>query len=130
MTGATDPTNVVLILEWHFVVDDEADLLENDAISEIVSGDEHSGGTRFELLYDVLTLLLVHLSVDCGHDEVLLGQRILDLFNSALGVAVDDGLLKVELRVKIEENILFPLDLLHRDVVLIDTFKSELQILH
>ena len=129
-TGATDPVDVVLLLAWQFVVDDESDLLDIDATSEQVSGDEHSDGTRSELLHDDLTLLLVHLSVEGGHDEVLLGHRLLELVDSALGVAVDDGLLDVEVRVEIEEHLHLPLGLLHSDVILVDTFKSELLVLH
>jgi len=62
-TGSTDSVNVVLLLDWQLVVDDEANLLNIDTSSKQVGGDEYSHSTLSELLHDDISLDLVHFSV-------------------------------------------------------------------
>lgn len=128
-TGTADSVDVVLLLHRELVVDNETDLLDVDTSSEQVSGDKNSDGTRSELLHDDLTLLLVHLSVHAGNDEVLSGHGLLELVDSTLGVTVDDGLLDVEVGVQVEEDVNLPLVSLNSDIVLVDTFKGEVLLL-
>jgi hypothetical protein len=129
-TSAADSMDVVLLLHGKLVVDDETNLLDIDTSSEQVGGDQDSDGTGSELLHDDFTLLLVHLSVHAGDNEVLGGHRLLELVDPSLGVTVNDGLLDVQVRVQVQEHINFPLVLLDGDVVLVDTFKGEVLLLH
>jgi len=117
--------DVVLLLKRELIVNDETDLLDIDTSGEQVSGDKHADGTRSELLHDDLSLLLVHLSVHRSDDEVLLCHSFLKGVDATLSVAVDDGLLNIEVGVKIEQHLDLPLSLLHGDVVLADTVKGE-----
>ena len=64
-----------------------------------------------------------------GDDEVLLSHGLLKLVDSSLGVTVDDGLLDVQVGVQVEENIDFPLVLLHGNIVLVDTFEGKVFLL-
>jgi len=68
---------IILFLRWKLVIDYETDLLDINTSSEKVSGDEDTYGTRSELLHDDFTLLLVHLTVHRGYDEVLLSHCFL-----------------------------------------------------
>ena len=62
-TSTSNPVNVVLLLDWQLVVDDEANLLNIDTSSKQVGGDEYSHSTLSELLHDDISLDLVHFSV-------------------------------------------------------------------
>lgn len=64
-TSSTNSMDVVLLLEWKLVVDDETNLLDINTSCEKIGGDENSGGTSSELLHDAVSLDLVHLSVHC-----------------------------------------------------------------
>ena len=121
-TSAADSMDVVLLLHGKLVVDDETNLLDVDTSGEQVCGDQDSDGTGSELLHHDFTLLLVHLSVHAGDHEVLSAHQLLELVDSPLGVAVNDGLLDVQVGVQVQEHIDFPLVLLDGDVVLVDTF--------
>lgn len=129
-TSAADSVNVVLLLLWQLEVDDETDLLDVDSTSEHVSGDQDTNGTRSELLHHDFSLLLVHLAVHAGHHEILLRHVALELVNSALRIAVNNGLINVQIRVKIEQDIHLPFLLLHSNIVLVDTFKGQVFLLH
>ena len=95
-TGATDSVDVVLFLHGKLVVDNKTDLLDIDTSGKQVSGDKDSDSTRSELLHHNFSLLLVHLTVHAGDDEVLLSHAALELVDSALRVAIDDGLVDVQ----------------------------------
>lgn len=124
-TGTTDSMDVVLLLHGELVVDDETDLLDIDTSGKQVSGDQDADGTRSELLHHDFTLLLVHLSVHRSDDEVLVSHGFLQLIDSALGVAVNDGLLDVQVGVQVKKHVNFPFVLLDGDIVLVDTVKGQ-----
>jgi len=129
-TSTADSVNVVLLLLGKLEVDNESDLLDIDTTGEHVGGDEDTDGTRSELLHHDFTLLLVHLSVHAGDNKVLLGHAALELVDSALGVTVDDGLVDVQVRVKVQKNVHLPLLLLNSDIVLVDTLEGEVLLLY
>jgi len=128
-SSSTDSVDVVLLLEWQLVVDNEANLLHIDTSGKQVSGDEHADGSLTELLHDDVSAELVHLSVHDGDGEVLIGHDLLELLNTLLGVTVDEGLVDVEVGIQVEENLNLPVVLLHGDVVLMNTFEGELLVL-
>jgi len=128
-TSSTDSVDVVLLLDGQLVVDDESDLLDIDTSGEQVCGDEHADGTLSELLHHNVSLDLVHLTVHDADDEVLFGHALFELLNTFLSVAVDEGLVDVQVGVEVQKDLNFPLFLLDGDVVLVDTFKGELLVL-
>ena len=65
-----------------------------------------------------------------GDNEVLFGHGPLELVHSLLGVAVDDGLLDIQVGVQVEQDVHLPLVLLDGDVVLVDTLKGQVLFLH
>ena len=65
-----------------------------------------------------------------GDNEVLLGHGPLQLVYSLLGVAVDDGLLDIQVGVQVEQDVHLPLVLLDGDVVLVNTLKGQVLFLH
>ena len=129
-TGAADSVDVVFLLLRQLEVDHEADLLHVDAAGEHVRRDQDAHGSRSELLHHDFSLLLVHLTVHAGDDEVLLGHAALELVDPALRVAVDDGLVDVQVGVEVQQDVHLPLLLLDGDVVLVDTFKGQVLLLH
>ena len=125
----TDSMDVVFFLHRQLVVDNETDLLDINTSGKQISGDKDTDGTGSELLHHDFTLLLVHLTVHAGDDEVLLGHGALKLIDSLLSVTVNDGLLDIEVGVKVEQNIHLPLVLLNSNIVLMDTFKGQVFLL-
>lgn len=121
-TGTPDSVNVVLFLGRNFVVDNQTNLLNVDTTCKQVCRNEHANGSLAELAHHNLTLALLHLSVHRRHNEVLRSHRLFELLNALLSVAVDEGLVDVEIGVEIEEHLNFPLLLLDGNVVLVDTF--------
>ena len=111
------------------LVDDETDLLDIDTSGQEISGDEDTGGTGTELLHNHVTGHLVHLTVHNGDTEVVLLHLLGELSDSLLGIAVDKGLVDVEVAVEIEENVHLPFLLFYGDVVLLNTFEGELLVL-
>ena len=83
-TGAADSVDVVFLLLWQLEVDNEADLLNIDTTSKHVRRDQDTHGTRSELLHHDFSLLLVHLTVHAGDDEVLLSHAALELVDLVL----------------------------------------------
>lgn len=128
-TSTTDSVDVVLLLVGELVVDDETDLLNVDTSGKEISGDQDTDGTGTELLHDDITTELVHLTVHNADGEVVLGHGLLEVLDSLLGVTVDEGLVNVQVGVQVEEDFHLPLLLLDSDVVLVNTFKSELLVL-
>lgn len=61
--------------------------------------------------------------------EVLFLHQFCEFDDSLLGVAIDQGLVDVQVSVEVEEDIDFPLFLFNGDVVLLDTFESEIFVL-
>ena len=65
-----------------------------------------------------------------GDNEVLLSHGPLKLVYPLLRVAVNDGLLDVQVGVQVEQDVHLPLVLLNGDVVLVDTLKGQVLFLH
>jgi hypothetical protein len=128
--STTDSVDVVLLLVGQLVVDNEADLLDVDTTGEEIGGDQNADGTGTELLHDNVSAELVHLSVHDGDGEVVVSHGLLELFNTLLGVTVDEGLVDVQVGVQVEEHVHLPLVLLDGDVVLLDTLEGELLVLN
>lgn len=62
-TSSSDSVDVVLLLEGELVVDNESNLLDINASSQEIGGDENSCRASSEFLHDHVSLELVHLSV-------------------------------------------------------------------
>lgn len=58
--------DVVFLAGRQVVVDDERHLLDVDTTGEQVGRDENAGGTTAELLHNLVTLILLHVSVLLG----------------------------------------------------------------
>ena len=129
-TGTADSVDVVFLLLWQLEVDNEADLLNIDTTSKHVRRDQDTHGTRSELLHHDFSLLLVHLTVHAGDDEVLLRHAALEFVDSALRVAVDDRLVDIQVGVQVQQNVHLPLLLLDSDVVLTDTLEGQVLTLY
>lgn len=125
-TSSTNSVDIVLLLEWELVVDNESNLLDIDTSSEKIGGDENSGCTSSELLHDGVSLDLVHLSVHGRDGEVMLVHSLFELEDSLLGIAIDQSLIDVKVGVEIKENLEFPLFLLDGDVILTDTLEGKI----
>jgi hypothetical protein len=65
-----------------------------------------------------------------GDSELVTSHQLFKLFNSLLGVAIDESLVNIKIGVEIQENVHLPLLFLDCDVILVDTFKSEFLILN
>lgn len=125
-TGSADSVDVVLLLDRELVVDDEADLLHINSASKEISGDENADSALTELLHDDITFDLVHLTVHDGDSEFVLGHGLLEFFNTFLCVTVDEGLVDVQVLVKVEQDVYLPLLLFDCNVVLFDAYESKL----
>ena len=74
---ATDAMNVNFRFLRQIVIDDQpAHLPHVDTVIHVIGGDEHTGGTRTELLHDELTLLLGHVTVHGRNGEITLGHLV------------------------------------------------------
>jgi hypothetical protein len=60
----------------------------------------------------------------------MLSHEFLELFDSLLGVTVDQSLVDVQVSVKVDQDVHLPLLFLNSNVVLVDTFKSKLLVLN
>ncbi len=129
-TCSTNSVDVVLLLEGQLVVDNEADLLDVDTTGKQVGGNQNSDGARSELLHDDVSLKLVHFAVHNTDGEVMLGHALLKLFDSLLGVAVNQGLVDVQVGIQVKQDFHLPFVLLDSNVVLSDTFEGELLVLN
>ena len=100
-TATTDAVDVVLTVGREIVVDDEGDLLDIDATSKEISSDEHTGGSRTELLHDDISLGLVHVSVHSRDCEISRGEFVSQPVDLSSCVTEDDGLSDCDGLVKI-----------------------------
>jgi len=125
-SSSTNSMNVVFLLNGQLIVHDKADLLHVNTTGKQISSDKHTHGALPELLHDNVTLDLVHLSVHNRDSEFVLCHGLLELLDALLGVAVDEGLVDVEVGVEVKEDVHLPLVLFDGDIVLADTFESEL----
>jgi len=101
-TSSTNSMDVVLLSVWELVVDDETNLLDIDTSSKKISGDQNSSGTSSELLHDGVSLLLFHLSMHGRHGEIVIVHGLLKVQHSLFGVAIDQSLVDIEVRIEIE----------------------------
>jgi len=124
-TSSTDSMNVVLLLVWKFVVNNETNLLDINTSSKEIGGDKDSGGTSSEFLHDGVSLDLIHLSVHGGDGEIVFVHVLFEFKDSLLGVTVDKGLVDIEVGVEIEEDFHLPVFFLDSNIVLTDTFKGK-----
>merc|ERR1711934_1238764 len=115
-TCSTNSVNVVLLVSWQLVVDDETHLLHINTSGKQVRGDEHSDRALSELLHDNLSLLLLHLSVHDTDDEVLLSHGLFEFLHSLLSVAIDQSLVDVQILVQRKEHLNLPGLLLDSDI--------------
>jgi len=128
-TATTDAVDVVLTVGREIVVDDEGDLLDIDATSKEISSDEHTGGSRTELLHDDITLGLVHIAVHGRDGEVTGGELVGEPVNLPAGVAEDNRLGDGDRLVQVGERVKLPVFLLDSNVELLDTFEGKLVLL-
>lgn len=128
-TTTTDAVDVVLTVGGEIVVDDKGDLLDVDATSEEIGGDQDTGRTRAEFLHNQVTLGLVHVTVHGGDSEIASSQLVGKPVDLPAGVAEDDSLGDRDSLVQIREGIELPLLLLDSDVELLDTLEGELILL-
>ena len=129
-TSSTNSVDVVFLLVGELVVDDKADLLDINTSCKEVCCDQDSNGTLTELLHDDISLELVHLTVHHGDGEVFLCHDLLKLFDTLLCVAINQSLIDVEVGVQVDQNFDLPFFFLYSNVVLVNTFESELLVLH
>lgn len=125
----TDTVDVVLAVGGEVVVDDQRDLLDVDATSQQVGGDEDTRGARAELLHDKVTLGLVHVTVHGRDSKVAGGELVGEPVDLSAGVAEDDSLGDGDGLVQVGQGVELPLLLLDGDVELLDTLKGELVLL-
>jgi len=65
-----------------------------------------------------------------GDGKIVIGHGLFELFNSLFGVTVDKSLVDIKIGVQVKEYVHLPFLLLDSDVVLVDTFESELLVLY
>jgi len=124
-TGSTNSMDVVFLFEWKLVVDNKTNLLDINTSCQQVGGDEHSGGTSSEFLHDSISFDLIHFSVHCGNCEIVFVHLFFQIENSLLCVTVDQSLVDVQVSIEVEKNFDLPLLLFNCNIVLTDTFKSQ-----
>jgi hypothetical protein len=125
-SSTTNPVDVVLLLVGKLVVDDESDLLNINTSCKQISGNKNPGGTGSELFHDGVSFVLVHLTMHGGDCELLFGHSLLELKYTLFGVAVDEGLVDVKVGVKIEKDFDLPFFFLDSNIILCNTFESQI----
>ena len=125
-SSSTDSVNVVFFFEWELVVDNESDLLNIDTSGQQISGDKNSCGSSSEFLHDCVSLHLIHFTVHSRYSEILLVHVLFELSDPLLGVAVNKRLIDVQVGVKIEKYLHFPIFFFDGNIILTDTLKSEI----
>mmetsp|Transcript_34960 Transcript_34960/g.54646 ORF Transcript_34960/g.54646 Transcript_34960/m.54646 type:complete len:483 (+) Transcript_34960:1231-2679(+) len=128
--GTTNPVDVILPVGGEVVVDDQGNLLDVNATSQQVGGDQHTGGSGTELAHDKLTTLLVHIPMKSRDGEVTLGHLVQQPVHLTPSVDVDDGLSDGESLVEIAKGVQLPVLTLNTDVELLDTLEGKLVLLH
>jgi len=122
--------DVVLLVGWQVVVDDQGNLLDIDTSGQQVSGDQDSRRTRSELVHDGVSLGLWQVGVDSRHSEVVslqLGGQGLDLGS---GVTEDNSLGDRDGIVQVAQTVELEGLLLDVDVVLLNTLQGQLILLN
>ena len=128
-TTSTDSVDVVFLVRWQVVVDDQRDLLDIDTSSQQVGSNQDTGGTRSEFLHDCVSFGLGQVGVDGRDSEVFslqLGGQEFDLRSGVTednGLGDGDGVVQVTQTV---ELVVFQFDV---DVELLDTFQGQFVLL-
>jgi len=78
-TSSTNSMNVVFLLLWKFVVDNETNLLDIDTSCKKICGDKNSCCTSSELLHDCISLNLFHLTMHSWDCKVVVIHCLLEL---------------------------------------------------
>jgi hypothetical protein len=128
-TTTTNTVDVILAVGGKVVVDDQGNLLDVNATSQEISGNEDTGRSGTELLHNQVTLSLVHVTVHGRDSEVTGGEAVSEPVDLFAGVAEDDGLGDGDSLVQVGEGIELPLLLLNGNVELLDTFQGKLVLL-
>ena len=89
--GAADAVQVGLLVLGALVVDDVGDVLDVDAASRDVGGDEHVDLAAAEGAQRLLAGALAEVAVDRSGGEAAVGQVVGDLGGGALGAAEHEG---------------------------------------
>lgn len=129
-TTSTDSVDVVFLVCWQVVVDNQGNLLDIDTSGQQVSGDQNSGRTGSELLHDGVSFLLWQVGVDGRDGEVVSGQSLGQLFDLTSGVTEDNGLGNGDRVVQVGQTVVFELFFLDVDEELLDTFQGQFVLLN
>jgi hypothetical protein len=88
-TSSADSVEILISLVWHVEVHDDIDLFNVDTTTVHVSGDHNSVLGFLEVVVDLNSLLLLHVSVTCNAREAfVLDDFLQDV--GVLGVADED----------------------------------------
>eukprot|EP00049_Salpingoeca_infusionum_P017060 m.351640 g.351640 ORF g.351640 m.351640 type:complete len:356 (+) comp16299_c0_seq1:1899-2966(+) len=117
---------VVLAVGWDVIVNDERDLLHVNTTCKQIGGDQDTRRTTTELLHDLITLGLVHVTMHGRHGKLTVLHRVTEVLDFPLGVAEDDALGDGHCLVEITEHVHLPGLLLDVNVELLDTLEGEL----
>jgi len=129
-TAATNAVDVVLAVGGQIIVDDQRDLLNVNATSQEVGGNQDTRRAGSELLHDKVTLGLVHITVHSRDSEITGRELVGEPVNLSAGVAEDDSLGDGDSLVQIREGIELPLLLLHSNVELLNTLQGKFILLY
>lgn len=129
-TTSTDSVDVVLLVSWQVVVDNQGNLLNINTSGQQVSGDQDSGRAGSELVHDGVSLGLRQVGVDSRDSEVSLLQSSGQALNLGSGVTEDDSLGDRDRVVQVTQTVELVSLLLDIDVELLDTLQGQLVLLN
>ena len=121
--------DVVLPVGGKVIVDDQRHLLDVNAASQQIGGDQNPRWARPELSHDDIPLLLVHVTVHGRDGEVSVMHLLGEPVDLPPGVAEDDGLSDCQGLVQVAQGVELPLFALNGDVELPDALQSKLLLL-
>jgi hypothetical protein len=105
-TGRTaDAVDIVLGGVRHVVVDDVRDLVNVDAASDNVGGDEHAGVATLEAVERPLALRLATVAVNSGRRDARLLQNAMHAVGTVLGAREDEHTVKVSALEQLNEQV-------------------------
>lgn len=111
---------------WHIEVHDGAYLLNIDASSGDVGGDEDTLASALERLIACNTVFLFHVAVDLANRKVLSGHGIIQVAYPFNAIAVDDALTHGNGSVQVPQRIEFLVVAVKSNIELLNSFQSEL----
>mmetsp|Transcript_11574 Transcript_11574/g.12721 ORF Transcript_11574/g.12721 Transcript_11574/m.12721 type:complete len:380 (+) Transcript_11574:1082-2221(+) len=122
---STDSVNIVFDVIGRVVVDDKGDLLDINTTCQQIGGDQNSGSTGSEFSHDQFSLVLIHITMHGGDGKHLLGHLLGQPIDLAASLAVDNGLLDIQIFVQITQQSELLFFLVDGDIELTDTFQSQ-----